>query len=553
MRIFSRQPERSDSLLVQPEALLGSRLNQETLPRPASLGRLSARHSQLNLPDFASDDIWVGPSRASDEPMGFANFDFRLAAMPELFRPAGFRVAARRPSEAHSEILWAFDELGEATSHEDELRAIIQDGKDPHLMEPLLTLVKYRLLDLSKYTRDNSLFPPSGHFGVLHALAHDVARPRDESADLDFSLADRLRLLSRAGAKLDALDQLGRTPLHIAAEAGNLYALDAFIAAGANIEAACDRGMTPLNVAARYNAVACLQSLLRAGANPNTTATDEQAFGPIHWAAMTRHGGLASIASLVQHGADPMLQTATGRTPLHVAIHGRQFRNARLLLENRADPNVIDVRGITPLHRACRLRDGQAISLLLRHGADPNLDDGSGEKPLYIAMWSFADLASIQELIKKGADVNAHSRIERRQSYVGWRQMELHRPALHFACDMQFAPPSVPLEKEEINERLLEYGQMLLEYGADPNLPDLITGECALHVAARTDNTRLIDLLVRYGAKLETKNYKGRRPVDIAGAHGFAAPFRKLVELGSLPPHFLHEGDPASYGGGGGN
>lgn len=58
--------------------------------------------------------------------------------------------------------------------------------------------------------------------------------------------------------------------------------------------------------------------------------------------------------------------------------------------------------------------------------------------------------------------------------------------------------------------------RILLEHGADPNLPNQL-GDHALHIAASgRDNGKIISLLVRHGADIAGKDAHGRTPLDIA-------------------------------------
>ncbi|XP_002660514.1 cyclin-dependent kinase inhibitor 2A [Danio rerio] len=61
---------------------------------------------------------------------------------------------------------------------------------------------------------------------------------------------------------------------------------------------------------------------------------------------------------------------------------------------------------------------------------------------------------------------------------------------------------------------------VLLEQGADPNVPDPDTGSTPLHDAARTGFIDTVRLLIRFGADPNTKDHCDLRPVDVAQQTG---------------------------------
>jgi hypothetical protein len=56
------------------------------------------------------------------------------------------------------------------------------------------------------------------------------------------------------------------------------------------------------------------------------------------------------------------------------------------LIEAGADPNTVDRGGVTPLHRAVRTRCAAAVEALLRVGADPRRSNKRGSLPITLAM-----------------------------------------------------------------------------------------------------------------------------------------------------------------------
>jgi ankyrin repeat protein len=62
--------------------------------------------------------------------------------------------------------------------------------------------------------------------------------------------------------------------------------------------------------------------------------------------------------------------------------------------------------------------------------------------------------------------------------------------------------------------------RLLLESGANPDLPDGIRANCALHLAAREGRRPTVDILVRHGASLTTINEVWYTSLHLAARYG---------------------------------
>ncbi|NP_001090330.1 cyclin-dependent kinase inhibitor 2B L homeolog [Xenopus laevis] len=62
-----------------------------------------------------------------------------------------------------------------------------------------------------------------------------------------------------------------------------------------------------------------------------------------------------------------------------------------------------------------------------------------------------------------------------------------------------------------------QMAELLLDYGADPSVPDPSTGTCPTHDAAREGFLDTLLVLLRNGANLyEPRDNYGQRPIDLA-------------------------------------
>lgn len=98
---------------------------------------------------------------------------------------------------------------------------------------------------------------------------------------------------------------------------------------------------------------------------------------------------------LVAAGADLRARNRRGAEPLHAAAVGSpgsdtwnpraQAATIAWLIDAGADPNAVDMDGVTPLHRAVRTRSAAAVEALLAGGADAERKNDSGSTPLRLA------------------------------------------------------------------------------------------------------------------------------------------------------------------------
>ena len=122
--------------------------------------------------------------------------------------------------------------------------------------------------------------------------------------------------------------------LHWAAHWNDTETADALIKAGANVNAANDLGVTPLLVACADAGATMVATLLKAGANPNLALPNGES--PLMTAART--GQAESVKALLARGADVNArESSRGQTALMWATAERHSEVVRLLIDARAD------------------------------------------------------------------------------------------------------------------------------------------------------------------------------------------------------------------------
>ena len=332
------------------------------------------------------------------------------------------------------------------------------------------------------------------HTGVVATIALAASlglapittgQPADDPAPLHRAahagdLAAVERLLS-SGADPDAVTRLGVTPLALAAGGGRAAVVGALLAAGATARRASPHGETPLMAAARSGSVEGVELLLRHGADSEIDAREGwRGQTALMWAAAEGHATV--VGALAAAGADVDARSDGGFTPLAFAVRGGHARAVAALLDAGADIDRALPDGTGPLHLAVINAHYDVALQLLERGADATAD-APGWTPLHQLVWTrrpnrhynnpaafpmgtVTDLALARALVAHGADVDARQTAEPRD---GYRNMLDRRGATPFLL----AAKAVDLEMM----------RLLLDLGADPQLATEV-GTTPLLVAA---------------------------------------------------------------------
>jgi uncharacterized protein len=314
-------------------------------------------------------------------------------------------------------------------------------------------------------------------------------------------------------------------------------------------------GFTPLHYAAREGCAACVQNLLAAGADPDSEDPDRET--PLLLALENMHFDTAAV--LVQGGADLDKWDLFGRSPVYMAadvstlpLKGNgamavlpspdklsALDVARMMLDKGANPNIqlkrrppyrdvpqdrggdtMLAQGATPLLRAARAGDAKFVALLLEHKALVDLPSKEGITPLMAAAGvdfglrvtrgrsrtEDGVLATMDLLVKAGANVNAHDVLDQR-------------------LGRGYTPGQSAASAASLRGR------------RDSQVPsaNAVPHQTALHGAAEHGFDKFIEFLVAHGADLTAKDANGRTPLDTArgagGQKGGADAFPKTVAL----------------------
>jgi ankyrin repeat protein len=306
------------------------------------------------------------------------------------------------------------------------------------------------------------------------------------------------------GVYTEQRDALGRTPVRVAIENSDLPSTFKLLDARANVNATTTDQVGILGIAVERGETAVVERLLKAGARADGIMPDGEKILP--WAI--RKGRLTFVRSMMKSGADPHLKDRMGNPLLHVAMESGRRDLMDALIELGADPGATNAAGETTIQVAFRHGWLDTVHKLAAAGADPNAPGVDGFTLLGRAVEE-GNATHVSLLLKAGADPNVR-----------------HPSARH----------PTPLERSFRKDRLLFFN-LFLEHGTKPtegNWDTWLATACAArdHEAAR--------ILLRHGARADTRGPGGIYPVESAVLAGDATTVRMLLDYGNPAGHALY-------------
>lgn len=150
---------------------------------------------------------------------------------------------------------------------------------------------------------------------------------------------------------------------------------------------------------------ALAETLLQAGATPNVRYADGKT--ALHIAA--GRGNADAAKALVAHGADPFSEARNGATPLHEAVWYARMEVLDYLLPLYKGDNFTPGNRNFPVCMAIDRRLTKALKLFIDHGLDVN-DKRFSREPLLISAVRTKNEEAVRLLLKAGADRNARDK-----------------------------------------------------------------------------------------------------------------------------------------------
>jgi ankyrin repeat protein len=359
----------------------------------------------------------------------------------------------------------------------------------------------------------------------------------DSSALLEFNTsvetAERThRILERllnAGADPNQTDAAGYGPLHVAAGTGDSTSVTMLLENHSTVNLQSVIGNSPLFTAVYMNRLRVVDLLLRAGADPNLVGNT--LWSPLHKAA--QNGEFAIVQVLIQHGAYVSARDNAGFTPLHTAAERGHAEILRLLLKNGATPDTVTPDGYTPVNSAAFLGKTEILKVLLEAGANVNPNTTGGVRPPLSDASGYAHSKAVKLLLEFGADIHAvdSTRNTALHSAVAdpvWMEKAIDQLGIRDVGEWG----NWPAERGSDTDRL-KVVQSLLEAGADVHARNSYNNTPLNFLAINWGSPKAADLLLQYGAEVDSKGLNGATPLLNTTEKGFTELAAFFIENGA--------------------
>ncbi|PNP80395.1 hypothetical protein FNYG_05994 [Fusarium nygamai] len=412
------------------------------------------------------------------------------------------------------------------------------NAEDHHLQSPLIAAIQSGNIEaamiLANSGADQSIVDDTGRTSLHHAV---LCCPQ--------IVDDLVSLFEHA---LYIKDNLGYTPLHLAAHIGDAGCANSLIRAAISLNKLTDlvNGFdeylkTPLHLAAENGRTEVAKILIQAGesvieksvegidsqenaedqdhedsdSDSSTTTSDQSNSMPEPPETLAAKGGhlvvlkallsrdaklnpsllevaagagqLLIVEYLLKKGANPNEKNGTHKTPLSIASSNNRNEVVKALLRGKADINLEDHNRKIALHYAAEYNNYDIVTTLLDPSYKVTIDalDSQRYTPLHCACMKGNDrIASL--LLKSGASWNARSQ-----------------------------RGETPLHLSVLSS---ETAQELLGAEAEPDPTDILM-QTPLHKAARQDSVESVKLLVKHGAAIDSYDSDGDLPLSLALKH----------------------------------
>ena len=337
------------------------------------------------------------------------------------------------------------------------------------LNKPLIE--QFLLYDVDVNTYDNQRNTPLHRVvtdpKLVKLLLDHGANPyfENEFQQTPFNLAikykNTLEMFLKCRTNPNHLDKNGQTLLYSAIKSDDLEAAEILKKYKANLNHKDNQGKSPIFYTTNLQTT---QWLHKNGANLNQVDNNGQTV--LHKMISENNYDISSL--LLKLGANPNINDKYNLPPLYYA---KRTKTMELLLQNNGEPNVITPQGSTLLHNCVKSKNINATKLLLKYNANPNILDKDKKIPFD---YSFNNPSIRKMLLDAGSDTN-------------------YRNYLIIA----------------LKSRNSKFFEELLEYGANPNVPNA-TGKTAVFYV---NSSKDIEELTKHNANLKVFNKDGYAPI----------------------------------------
>lgn len=235
-----------------------------------------------------------------------------------------------------------------------------------------------------------------------------------ENQAIDVLLSAGVRNCTSPGEMTNLQDTAGATPLHYAAQKGNLKQIKILLDHQASPNVKDHHSNTPLHVFSmrRPSDPEIVSRILTAMLERSADLAIENDQGDTSLHCMAKEGNLAGMRVLLAAGASANAKNHAGETPLSLVhrgfwrhlLPGKEYSECvDLLLRFGSDASMSDHQGKTVLHTLAAAGFPEYLEKILATGVNPNpVDDAKSRTPLHYAALN-GGLESVEILLQHGA------------------------------------------------------------------------------------------------------------------------------------------------------
>ncbi|MBR7109888.1 MAG: ankyrin repeat domain-containing protein [Akkermansia sp.] len=296
----------------------------------------------------------------------------------------------------------------------------------------------------------------------------------------EYGSAERMKKAVQAEpTQVNDVDELGRTPLHLAAARGDVALVGILLEAGADASAKNAAGHQAIDVAQGEDVVNLLKTA-------GVKREKELALGKA-----VKNGKIEEAKAALAAGVNVnALSEDRSGNMLSVAVYADNVEMVQLLLRAGADVNAVPHGAKSVLHCAAARSKGEIVRALLAAGADPMHPGNNGASALHEAIW-VGNSAAVEALIPAYAGCN-------------------------FSPDGRHNGYPIGMA---IRRGRADYVQLFLNAGIDVN-DKCFAKEPLLHQAVKHNRVFMVKMLLDAGAKRNARDAQGKKAVEYA--HGEA-------------------------------
>lgn len=355
------------------------------------------------------------------------------------------------------------------------------------------------------------------------------------------------KLVTEHGAVLDSMTLIKQTPLHLAAESGQLKVCEILLDLGSDLNAIDNQGQTPLHLAARKNSAEVLRLFLSSKPELIDLA-NKNGYTCAHIAAL--NGSVDTIKELLKFNREAVITNRikkSNSTALHLASEKGNAEITKLLLNSGAKANDENSLGETALHLAAKSGHVRVLHTI-RSSEWKFCSKSSGLTGLHIAS-NCGQTEFVAEMLRcrvPGGIRSEKSTIDPKSDYG--------LTPLHLACRnghegvvrMLLNSAGVQVDSvSEINKTIpvhlaaqgghLLVAGLLISRSSDGLTKADSQGRTALHFASSHGHRDMVGLLIGQGSPINCQDNQGWTPLHYSAKHGYLEVVKLLIESGANP------------------